>query len=68
MANDFHIATSNALDVPRKVWRGGGEKSIWSCDLKNTNKQAYKQISETRCQVAQEHVFVVFAARDEKQR
>lgn len=40
-ANAFHIATRNPLDAPKKM----GEKSdknsmgLWSCDLKNTNKQ-----------------------------
>lgn len=41
VANDFHIATSNALDALRKGEGGGTEKSK-SRDLKKTNKQAYQ--------------------------
>lgn len=59
VANDFHIATSNALDA----LRGGVEENergkkksmgLSSCDLKNTNKQANKQMVSLK-RVARSH-------------
>lgn len=40
-ANAFHIATRNPLDAPKKMGEKSDENSmgLWSCDLKNTNKQ-----------------------------
>lgn len=69
VANDFHIATSNALDALRKKEEGERQKRVSHVISRTqTNKLTNNGSSVTHCQVTQEHLFIVFATRDEKQR
>lgn len=68
VANDFHIATSNALDALRNEERVRQKRVSHVISRTQTNKFTNNGFSVTHCQVTLEHLFVVFAKRDEKQR
>lgn len=68
VANDFHIATSNALDALRNEEGVRQKRVSHVISRTQTNKLTNNGFSVTHCQVTLEHLFAVFAKRDEKQR